>query len=341
MGSMHGLVGARFEVFADTPRWFFDESVAGLYRYHQVVTDVGLRQLSALAFDGRSTLEALNSFLPFDEALVERLARTVRETSCRAVICDISPLGVAVARRAGVPSVLVENFTWPWLYEPLFGVLPAIRAHAEMISGWLSQATHHVQTEPVCDRFPGVDLYAKPMSRPPRSTRSAVRASMGVASDEPIVVITMGGVPEPLPFLPSLRALDDVTFIVTGASETGVDGNVHLFDSQTRVYMPDLIRGADAVVAKAGYSTVAEVWAEGRPLAFVTRSDFRETAALRSWISREMVGFEIPGEDFAAGAWIDRMPELLGTPQPLSRAENGADAVAGYLVEALELGGPG
>jgi hypothetical protein len=78
MGSLHGLFGFRFELFAATPTWFFDESVAGLYTYHHLVTDVGLVQQSALAYDLGATVDALDAMLPFDDALVGSLASQVR-----------------------------------------------------------------------------------------------------------------------------------------------------------------------------------------------------------------------------------------------------------------------
>ena len=337
MGSMHGLVGARFQLFASTPTWFFDESVAGQYTYHRTVTDVGLRQKSALRHDARETALALDELLPFDDALVGDLAAEVTGAGCRAVICDIAPLGIAVAERAGLPSVLVESFTWPWLYEPMLEEVPGLRAHAEVLAGWFGRATHHVQTEPLCLRSEQADLHAPPMSRPARRTREAVRSGFGLTAEAPVVVLTMGGEPEALPFLGQLRDLQDVTFLVTGARETRVDGNLHLFDAATRIYMPDLVRAADAVVAKAGYSTIAEVWKEGRPLAFVTRDDFREMGPLREWVLGEIPSFEIPGADFASGAWIPRVSELLTMPTSPPKAEGGADIVARYLVEALEL----
>ena len=85
-----------------------------------VEVDVGFRQASALVADLDATIDALGRFVPFDDALVTELADRVRSTGCKAVLCDISPLGIAVAERAGVPSLLVESFTWPWLYEPFF-----------------------------------------------------------------------------------------------------------------------------------------------------------------------------------------------------------------------------
>lgn len=331
MEAVHRATGAQFELFAASPRWFFDESVAGLYRYHDVVTDVGFRQRSALTYDLEATTSALEGMLPFDEALVDRLAARLAATGCRVVVCDIAPLGIAVAERAGLPSVLVQNFTWPWLYEPLFSRAPGLRPFAEELEGWFGRASLHLLAEPYClddSRAHGVVL---PVSRTARRGRDEVRASLGLNPADRVVVVTMGGVPEALPFLSRLRALPDVTFLVTGAERTRADGNVHLFDNHTRIYMPDLVRASDAVVAKLGYSTVAEVWREGRPLAFVTRADFRETAPLRDWVSAAIPGFEVHGEDFASGGWIQRIPALLETDPPAPRPAGGAEQVADHL----------
>jgi len=99
--------------------------------------------------------------------------------------------------------------------------------------------------------------------------------------------------------------------------------------------MPHLVRAADAVVAKLGYSTVAEVWREGRPLAFVTRPDFRETPSLREWVAARLPGFEIPGPAFGAGAWIERLPELVDTPPPPPQPSGGAEQVVERMLEAV------
>lgn len=311
MRALHDLEGARFQLFATTPRWFFDEAVEGAYEYHEVVTDVGFLQRSALAYDLDGTVDALDDFLPFDEGLVAGLADAVREAGCRAVLCDIAPLGIAVAEAAGLPSVLVENFTWPWLYEPLVARMPRLAAHVRELDGWFRRATVHVQTEPLCAPDPQADLLLPPIGRRPRSSRSEVRGRLGLSERVPVVVLTMGGVSQDLPFLKRLRELDEVHFVVTGAERTRREENLHLFDNETRIYMPDFIRAADAVVAKLGYSTVAEVWGEGAPLAFVTRPDFRETGPLRRWVQENLAGFEIPGDEFSGGRWAERIPELL------------------------------
>src|SRR5512135_1927180 len=109
--------GIGIEIFTRVPEWFFGDSLTGSFRYHPLVTDVGLVQETSLKEDAARTLERLDRFFPFGTKLVERLARVVRRLECRCIVCDIAPLGIAVARRAGIPSVLVENFTWDWIYQ--------------------------------------------------------------------------------------------------------------------------------------------------------------------------------------------------------------------------------
>lgn len=330
MAELHRTTGACFELFTTAPRWFFEESLAGSFRYHHEVVDVGFRQKSALEFDLEATVEALAAFVPFDRATVRRLAGVLRKAGCRAVLCDISSLGVAVAEGAGLASLVLENFTWGWLYEPLAGRAPELESVGRELDGWLERATAHLRTRPVCGRRPELEL-VDPICRRVRSGREETRRRLGVAEDEPLVVVTMGGYSEALPFLDRLRGRTE-RFLVTGAPETGPDDNLLLFDNGTALFMPDLLRAADAVVAKLGYGTVAEVWREGIPYAWVTRPDFREMGPLEAFAEAELQGFLLASQDFSTGAWIERLDELLAMGKR-PRDGGGAGRVAEVLAD--------
>ena len=138
-----------FEIFTRVPEWFFEDSLTGPFNYHPLVTDVGLVQETALREDAARTLERLDQFLPFEPILVERLAREVRQLECRCVICDIAPLGIAVAHQAGIPSVLVENFTWDWIYETHPGLGDA---EADKLFTLYYRAAHHAAVAPGATR---------------------------------------------------------------------------------------------------------------------------------------------------------------------------------------------
>jgi hypothetical protein len=302
--------GAVVDLFTTAPRWFFRESLGGEFRYHPTPVDVGFVQKSALEVDLPGTVEAAQALVPFDGALVRALADEVRSRQCDVVLCDIAPLGVAVAEEAGLPSVLLENFSWPWLYEPFLEEAPGLEAVGLEIDRWTKRATVHVQARPVCARDEAFEV-VDPISRRARRPRDVTRESLGVDHDGSLVVVTMGGYGEAYDFLDSLRSIQGVSFLITGAHATGVEGNLHLFDNNTPLYMPDVLRASDAVVAKLGYGTVAEVWAEGIPFAHVTRSNFREMASLEAFAAEELNGFLLSGDHFLSGSWVERVPQLL------------------------------
>ncbi|NQU64479.1 MAG: hypothetical protein HQ517_09385, partial [SAR324 cluster bacterium] len=90
------------DLFSRTPAWFFSDSLEGPYTYHELATDIGLVQTNPLTEDLPATLDRLDEFMPFAEELILKLVRQLRQSGCRLVICDISPLGIAVAERAGI-----------------------------------------------------------------------------------------------------------------------------------------------------------------------------------------------------------------------------------------------
>ena len=314
MAALHRDHRAELDVFSSAPGWFFEESLDGLFRHHDIECDVGFRQASALRIDLPSTVEALAALLPYDEALVDALADRLRSSGCSVVLCDIAPMGIAVAERAGLPSVIVESFTWPWLYEPYERDAHELRAFSQILDEWRSRATLVVQTEPLCARDPALPLVG-PISREPRQTRTESRRALDVAPDTTVIAITMGGYTESMPFIDRLRDLEGVTFLVTGQHDTRTDGNLRLVSNDTPIFMPDLLRAADAVVAKLGYGIVAEAWREGLPLAFVSRPGFPEMPALEAFARRELPALEIEPDGFGAGDWIERLPDLLALPR--------------------------
>ena len=110
------LPPCQFEFFTTVPKHRIAASIE-YFDYQRLNCDVGMVQTDALRVDLPKTLHRLNSFLPFDPTEVQRLADYLKRKDCIAVISDISPLGLQVARAATLPSVLIENFTWDWIYQ--------------------------------------------------------------------------------------------------------------------------------------------------------------------------------------------------------------------------------
>ncbi len=329
--------GAHFEIFTRAPEWLFQASLSGSFTYHSLVSDIGLVQRSPLQEDLPATLERLEAFLPFDQALVKDLSAQVQELACRLIVCDIAPLGIAVAAQAGLPSVLVENFTWDWIYS---GYLEAESGFAEPISYLkdVFQSVHfHIQTEPVCHYTPS-DLVTPPVSRAPRTSRSLTRQRLGIPEDAKMVLLTMGGIESPLAFAAHPAAADDLFFVLPGGSPQGSTHHHILLPHHSDFYHPDLVLASDAIVGKAGYSTAAEAYLSGVPYIYTARAHFRETATIAAFIEKELGGFEIQEEEFLEGGWIPGLVEILKKPKRLGEKQNGAEEAARFILANLSAG---
>jgi hypothetical protein len=332
------LPDACFEIFTRVPLWFFNMSLQTGFHYHDVLTDLGLVQSTSMDENLPETIRQLEALQPYRPALVQELARQVRETGCELVVCDVAPLGIAVAREAGVPSVLEENFTWDWIYEGYLASEPRFAPFIAYLHELFTTAGSHIQTEPVCAYSPRADLLTNVVSRKPRTAPTLTRERLGVPKDAPMVLITMGGILTQYPFLERLEKSDEVRFLIpggTGAIEEGgykQRGSLVLIPHHSVFYHPDLVEASNAVIGKLGYSTLAEAYAAGLPFAYIPREHFRESPPMARFAREKMGAVELSEERFFSGAWLDLLPDLLARPRQKPNGPNGADQIAEFVL---------
>jgi len=329
MEAIHALQpGVEFELFTNVPEWFFEDSLSCKFLYRSLLTDVGLVQKGPFETDFPHTLRLLDDFYPVNPETTDRIAGVLSEARSRLVVCDIAPMGIVAAGRAGIPCVLVENFTWDWIYEDYAGEHEEFSKHVDYLKTVFSSADYHIQTSPVCR--PGrPDLCASPVSRKPRLPASEVRKEIGVGEDIKVVLVTTGGIPSRFPFIEKISSGQGVVLLIPGAGERKqVRSNIILLPHRSGFFHPDLVNASDAVVGKAGYSTLAEVYWAGVPFGYVIRTGFRESGVLASFIENNMQGIPISAEDLHEGTFISRVPELLSMKLGRRDGVNGADQIA-------------
>jgi len=325
-----------FEVFTSTPMWFFQDSLPASFRYHPVYTDVGLVQKNAFEADIDRTVQYLNAFLPFDPHLISDLARVVTESHCRQILCDIAPLGIAVARASGIPSILIENFTWDWVYQELSSANAALKTHCRYLQRMFDAAEYRIQAEPVC-RPRGDNSRVAPVSRRSRTSAERIRKDLGIRADQAMVLISSGGIPFHFAFLDRLHEFPETAFVVAGGSrQIERRDNIVLLPQQSDYFHPDLVGAGEAVVGKAGYSTIAEVYAAGVPFGFIARMENPESLTLAAYAEQQLSGLSIRESDFNSGRWLDQLPALLDLPRRPPGSPNGADQIAEFVVKSLE-----
>jgi UDP:flavonoid glycosyltransferase YjiC (YdhE family) len=323
--------GAHFHVYTAVPSWFFDDSAIGPVSLRRLETDVGVVQDTPLAENPGETLRCLNAFFPLSDSLIRGLADELVQQEIRLVVADIAPVGIAAADMAGIPSVLIENFTWDWIYERYAGRWPGFERHIAYLDRLFDDADVRIQAVPVC-RPVACHLTAPPMSREARTPASTIRASLGIPDGKSMVLLSLGGTPVSQDALSALRVPEGFRIVAPGGPERL--GNVHRvvrLPVHSPYYHPDLIRAADAVIGKAGYSTMAEVYRYGTPFGFVSRPNFREAPIMEAFITEAMGGRRISSSVFESGNWEGLLADLVAMPTRTATVENGADTVARFL----------
>lgn len=318
-------------IFTTIPESLLSQTLAS-FSYHRAFVDIGLVQSSTLDADIDATLSSLAEFLPFSPGLIDTLALHCQQ--CAFILCDIAPLGIAVARQVGIPSVLLENFTWDWIYASYLKDFPKLGAHARRLKKEFTRADYHIQTEPLCKPSRN-DLLCGPIFRKKQGLAKAIRTELG-CSNKKIVLVTLGGIPSSLPNWPNMEQSSDYFFIFSGQKATLPRAkNILHLDSQANFYHPDLIDAADLVVCKAGYSTVAECCQAGSRVIAVGRAIFPETKVLQNYIEDVLGGLSINQETFLSGQWLSLIPKMLKKQAPVPFKENGAEAAASFLMRLL------
>ena len=319
----------QFDIFTTVPDWFFAHSKHLAFKYHRLLTDIGLVQKTPFEADLASTVQKLKNFLPFDRNHISALAKYLRQRNCEMVVCDISAMGIRVAQKASVPSILIENFTWDWLYQGYkHKGLNEFNAYLQSI---FADATYHIQTEPIC-KSSASDFAAAPASRKIKIPFSKTRLRLGLSDSSKVVLITAGGVPKNYGFIDTLKLETDIHFILPGTAATEtMQNNLILLPENSVYFHPDLINAADAVVGKVGYSTVAEIYQSRVPFGYVARPDSRESKPLVDFVENHMQGMAIAESDFQRGGFTDHIAKLLQMPRAREKRPNGADQIAGFI----------
>ncbi len=341
MEALAARLPVHFEIISTVPTWFFSESLTAPFTLHPLLTDIGLVQHDSLRENLELTITQLNAFYPLRPEILQQTAALLAD--CRLILCDIAPIGIAAAELAReqfgsrAQSVLLENFTWDWIYQGYATQQPAFTPHIEYLHHLFNRADYHIQAEPVCAPKK-TDLRIPPVARSQRQKRKTVRERLHLAEKDKAVLVTMGGISGTVLPLEQMAAMEkDCCFVLAGQSvdTLTVQGNLHLLPQNSDIWHPDLIAACDAVVGKIGYSTLAETFQAGTPYGAVCRPRFPESEVLAAFAEQEMPCLLISEEQFKNNSWLDMLPKLFCQLSRKAERQNGADAAADFLAELL------
>jgi hypothetical protein len=254
------------------------------------VSDVGALNPSgdSQTIDAGATLALAERVQAEASERLEEETERLSADGTAAVLCDVPPLPLVAARRAGVPGFLLGNFTWADIYAPY---ARRLGGGGPQLVKELRHAYRHASA--VFRAEPALRLtgYAPVIEvgmvvTHGRDRRLELRRQLGLDLTDKLVYFYMGRYGQEDVGWERLQRFKGVHFVGFHPAPAGRYPNLHVVDPHLWTGA-DLAASADAMVAKAGYGTVCEAMVAGTPFIYPPRFGFSEhrvlDRALRSW----------------------------------------------------------
>ena len=226
-------------------------------------TDAGLVVIpGSLIIDIDATVAKIREHINKWESLIEK------SVDADAYVIDICPWAVMAAKRKGIRSFLMTNFTWVEQYEPFVPEELVDRyreAYRQADKVIFFDLANEASRNFLGEGFE-VGFSARPFD--PVKVKE-----IRDAHDKPVVVITCGASNSGFDFDIDVSRLP-YSFIVTRALKL-IGDNVEYLDPKTN-NTQDYVAAADYCIAKAGWSTVSEFVTAGVRTALLERDDTPE-----------------------------------------------------------------
>jgi hypothetical protein len=253
------------------------------------------------ATDGPATLELAARVHAEAMGRVDEEARWLRDEGVAALLCDAPAVPLVAARRAGIPGLLLANFTWADIYAPHARIAGA---HANGLVVDLRrayrQATTVFRAEPALRMawLPG-QVNVGMVANPGRDRRKELHRLLDLSSREKLVYFYVGRYGQNDLDWERLEAYadKDIHFVGYHAAPVGPLRNLHLVPP-AEWHGSDLIASTDALVAKAGYGTACEAMACNTPMVYPPRRGFSEFRALDRALRGWGGGIPVSARDF-------------------------------------------
>ena len=327
------------DIFSTVPPWFLKQNIlCKNFEVHFLKTDVGLVQKSPFLHDLQETINQLKDFLLFRSVDSQKAITISRRKNFNLIISDISPLGIKVADQLGIQSVLIENFTWDWIYCHYRESHKQFDEIIESLRAIFERSGLHIQARPFCVEK-NSSLKTSPISRRVNNGTAEIRDALNIEKNSKIILLTTGGITKELPFIERLHAVDHCTFIISGDFKNIVKNyNIISLPMNSAFHYPDLVSASSCVVGKVGYGTLAECWASQTPLLGCYRKDFRESQVLREFANKNLKHKEISIDDFERMNWsgCNLLGLLENKPATNASPSNGAIEAAEYILSFIK-----
>lgn len=322
--------GLELHIATTVPEAFLRSRLAHPFRYHAHATDFGLKMSSALEIDLEASAQAYSSQLQLWDSLLEAEIRFLDALQPDLLLADVPYLPLAAAQRTGLPAVALCSLNWADIYTHYFHDRPdAVQVRERLLAAYNS-ARVFLAPEP---HMPMPELRnvqtIGPLARTGENRREVIDARLGLAPDDRLVLVALGGVQGRLP-MEQWPQRSGLHWLVRE------DWRVNRPDCHAiealEMHFTDILASSDALLGKIGYGTVTECVVNATPLLYIPRADWPEEPYLAGWLAHNGYCRRVEMEEAETGSFIKALDTLLPPPPAPVVGSTGADEAVDVML---------
>jgi len=239
----------------------------------KVNEDVGVYQKDSLSLDLLKTKLALQEFEKNKNSLLDLEARYCKQHNISLILTDVGSFPIILAVEVGIPSVLIGNFTWDFVYENYVKDDSYFQIITDLIRTEYSFATEALFLPFTCPMPSFLESTRVGMvGRKPNLTKSDARAFFEFSEEFTYILLSFGAYGLTDFQMNWNRLPDHIKLVASGVP--GIDTR-RVFTPKPGDY-PNLVRACDFVLTKPGYGILAETFYAKTPVLYTDRGDFAE-----------------------------------------------------------------
>ncbi|HEX2955228.1 MAG TPA: hypothetical protein VHO70_00245, partial [Chitinispirillaceae bacterium] len=255
------------------PESFFKDEMHRPFFWSEGSFDCGCLQIDGVTVDIPGTLHKYKQIADNNRSMLDQEVTWCKKNNISCILGDITPFAFDIARKAGIPSVALSNFTWYDIYREYVSKDTTFIPYLNEIREQYNKADLFLAMHPSNPleylknrKDTGI------IGRKGKSIRDQIAKKFGFSIDKKIGLIYIGCYGLKSIQWERLALLKDWEFLSLYDVEQRPQ-NFHLIEKKWFCYQ-DLTASADVVISKPGYGVVSECFLNGTPLLYIPRMDF-------------------------------------------------------------------
>ncbi|MCD6459469.1 hypothetical protein J7L67_02230 [bacterium] len=288
---------------SNAPDWLFTDNKKVCF--DNVKIDAGTFQYDFIHLDKEKSFIEYDKLMKLRNQLIREELLFVKDRKIDIVVGDIPPAAFYISQKANLPSVGISNFSWDWIFSPYLNEYPSYDYIIDDMKKGYGYCGLLLKLPFAGDFSAFKNVADIPLIvRRPKISPDTIRNRLNLTDEQrPIILCSFGGFKvKNFDMIKTFCQYDDFFFICFGTDFQRGKNYIRL-PFRNEFDHPSLVKFADAVLSKLGYSTVAECVSTGTPLIYLPREDFAEFSMLEQGVKKLIPSYRISYGDFFSGCW--------------------------------------